>query len=524
MFSKPSCGLVIRANEVELLAMQGPRVLSRVRVPIEGSEREDLGRAVRQAVAAAGFKPTTTAVALPTEEVLVRCFSMPPLPPGEREAAIQFEARKYIPFRMEGLVWEFHAVEVKDPPKLDVVFLAIQREVLQTIREVLEEAGVEPVRMEPRSVSLSRLAAKAGGRGAEGSGFVCVVEMAQHEAHLVIAKGGVPYLTRDVHFAGEGGTAGPSGGGAKSESDFQRLVSELRVSLDFFTREHPATVISKVILVGEEERVASWHPALVGALGSLVEVGRTLLGRRLGGELPLSLASAVGLLKGRQEAHGGAAWGDLLRRSLTEPSRAGGRRIPPVIGELARQFSSARGMAVGAMAAGILFLVWLFGWHQVGTAQGRLAELIRQRPMLIEPIPEVDDEGLAALTAQVQERRELLRRLVVQRVGVTAKLDALPRVLSDGMWLTGLAFEEWPDEAGRSRLSLKANGACYLAQAGKELGAIRAFEDGVKRHAELVSGFTVARVEQINEQAYQSGRRTGSYRTFQLHCRSDARL
>lgn len=512
MFSKPSCGLVIRTNEVELLAMQGPRVLSRVRVPIEGTEREDLARAVRQAVAAAGFKPTTVAVALPTEEVLVRCFSMPPLPVGEREAAIQFEARKYIPFRMEGLIWAFHAVEVKDPPKLDVVFLAIQREVLETIREVLKEGGVEPVRMEPRSVSLSRLAAKAGGLGAGASGFVCLVEVAQHDAHVVIAKGGIPYLTRDVHFTGS------------SDADVKRLVSELRVSLDFFAREHPATVISKVILVGEEERVASWHPALVEAIGSLVEVGRALLGRRLGGELPLSLASAVGLLKGRQDAHGGAVWGDLLRRSLTEPSGASGRRVPPMISELARQFTSARGMAIGAMVAGMVTLVWLFGWHEVGTAQRRLAELIRQRPMLIEPIPEVDDEGLAALTAQVQERRELLRRLVIQRVGVTAKLDALPRVLSDGMWLTGLAFEEWPDEAGRSRLSLKASGACYLAQAGKELGAIRAFEDGVKRQADLVSGLTVARVEQINEQRYQSGRRTGSYRTFQLHCRSDARL
>ena len=61
---KPAAGLVIRSKEVELLVMQGRKVTSCLRVPIEGTEDAHLIQAIQKVVATSGLTIDKLAVSI----------------------------------------------------------------------------------------------------------------------------------------------------------------------------------------------------------------------------------------------------------------------------------------------------------------------------------------------------------------------------------------------------------------------------------------------------------------------------
>lgn len=518
--TRTSAGLVIRAKSVEVLAMQGERVISRVRVPIDGDTTSHLGQAIRQAIALSGLTRRKLAVAIPTDETLIRFFTTPMLPKAEWGTAIQFEAQKYTPFRTETLVWAYHAAESKTSHKLEVVFAAVQQQPFQELQTVLAEAGVQPTRIEPRSLSLARLTAPTQPNGSHPHEFVCLVDVEQEQAHLVIARGGVPHLARDVSLIEEAEDAAAlASGGEAADSKAQRLLSELGVSMNFFTRTYPDARIPTVILVGEEALIEPWRQRLAEHLQCAVEVGRELLGHRDTVELPLSFASAVGLVRGGSQGLGVSM--DFLKGGL---AKSASTPLQEMLAPLITEFKSAHGMAMGAAAAGLLLLLWLFGAHQVRGQEARLSQLIHARPAVEWEFGATDLEHVKGVQETAKQQVELLKRVVDDRVGVVAKLDALARALPDGMWLTRVVFEETPDATGKSQVALRVSGACYLEQAGKELSAIRAFEDRIKKNPALFQGFSAARVDQIKEQVQSRNQTQYTYRTFLLDCRSDRKL
>ena len=81
-------------------------------------------------------------------------------------------------------------------------------------------------------------------------------------------------MTRDVSLAEQAA-------GGEGDPKAQRLLSELRVSLDFFTREHLAATVPRVILVGDEGLLGPWQPWLADQLQCAVEIGSDLLRARV---------------------------------------------------------------------------------------------------------------------------------------------------------------------------------------------------------------------------------------------------
>lgn len=508
--SRLSAGLVIRTNEVELLAMKGSRVLSHVRVPTAGARRHDLIHAIQHALEMSGVKTRRMAVAMPTEDVLIRFFHMPLLPKAERDTAVQFEARKYIPFKIEDLVWDYYAGESKETNKLEVTFAAVQRSVFEQLQAVLVEAGIQPTTIEPRSLSLARLAAAPHARA-----FACLVDVDEGHAHLVIAKGGVPFLTRDVAFTGEASEAT-----APIDSRAQRLCSELRVSMDFFTREYPAATIPQVILVGNEGLIGGWHAWLAQQLGCAVGLGRDLVTSRVDGDLPLDFATAVGLVQ--QGTERGEVSLDFFRRSTAKATSQPSRAVRLTSSSrVVQELMAPRSVAVMCAIAGLLAVLWVLGSQRVVRETQRLATLVQARPVVGWGLEGMDQANVELIREKAMQQLGLLKRVVDGRVGVVAKLDALPRSLSDGMWLTEILFEEKLDPNETRPVTMKVSGACYLEQAGKELSAIQAFESRVKNTPALFQGFQVAAVEQITEQRKAQDKTQVTYRTFQLQCRSD---
>lgn len=115
-------GIALSADAVELVEISKNQLTQHVRVPIEGAEDEPVIAALRQIASSLPAGTSGVAVSLPSQDILLRFFSLPLLPKSEWEAAIKFEARKHIPFRTDELVWDYHALEDRAHKQISVVF------------------------------------------------------------------------------------------------------------------------------------------------------------------------------------------------------------------------------------------------------------------------------------------------------------------------------------------------------------------------------------------------------------------
>ena len=548
--------LVIRSGEVLLLSMRGPKVVSRVRVPIEGTETQHLAQAVQKALSTAALKTKRLAVAVPPQDVLFRFFTVPMVPKTEWDSVVQFEARKYIPFKIDTLIWDYRVVPSKGSNKLEVVFAAIQREAFRRIHDVLVSSGIQTIVVEPTTLSLARLVATEKNKPA--TEFVCIVDLEQDRAHIAIIKDQTPYLTRDCSLqaspemptlpqAPQAGLEGPiaeAGGvtapvpadstsippAASAQPDMdqraQRLLTELSVSMDFFTREYPSTQVAKVILFGEETLVGPWCRALSDRLRCSVELGSGLVAQHVPAETPLSFASAVGLIAGTRDQHG--FWLDFLKRapvkaptktSMTAQAKATTANAQAKVLALLK---TPKAMVMGALFAGLLACFAFMQSQDVAAVKSRLGQLMQSRSKAASQLAHMSPADVKSLKDKATNQLALLKHMIDQRMSVAAKLDALVRILPDGVWFMGLTFEDRPDAAGRSQPRLSLNGACFLGDSAKELSAIQQLEEQVKRSEALFRGFQMARVGQITVQT--NAQQEYTFQTFQLDCNSSRNL
>ena len=524
--SASAAGIVIRSREVELLALKGKMVASRVRVPIQGTEPADLVQALQRAVAEAGVPAARVPVAIPSQEVLFRFFTIPSVPKQECDAVVQFEARKYIPFKTELLIWDYRAVPALDGRRLEVIFAAIPRDVYKLIHEALAAAGIQPTLVEPRSLSLARLAQSV--KGAPANEFICLVDVEQDAAHLAIVKNRLPYLTRDIEFAPAEGPEGaaPAGppaladAGGAADPRAQRLLSELSVSMDFFLREHPSTAVSRALLFGDESLVGPWCGWLSDQLHRPVALGHELLAGRVDGELPLSFASAVGLLRAASEPASTTL--DFLRRSQAKPAGAPkAERRAHLLAEALTWIRSPQAIAGACLLGGLLLAAWGGSRMLMSAERQRLDQVLRSAPAMGWGLNDMSQVDLVALNDRAWSRLQLLKRLAQERVRVAAKLDVLARSLPDGVWVTSLEFEDRLTQAAKSNPSLVISGSCYLGDTTRELMAIQDLERRIKESKVFAAGFARLQLERILEQADPATSK--NYRSFQMQCSGTGR-
>ena len=526
--ARPSAGLVLRETDVELLWMEGKQVGGQIRIPVEGTGTEALTQAIQQAVAGAKLKGKRLAVSLLNPDILTRFFTMPMLPKAEWETAAQFEARKYLPFKIEGLAWDCYILPSTAVPhlpssetarshNLEVVFSAIPRERLNDLLVALTAAGIQPTRIEPLSFSLARAASAAPGISEQE--FVCLVDIRQGRAHLVMARGGIPYLTRDVNFSG--GSKEGEAVEAAFDVQLQQMVSELSLSMDFFIREYPGARIARVLLLGEQEVVQRWYQRLGEHVRCPVALGNELL-VGIESNLPLSFVAAAGLLRNGKNDNASL---DLLKRNMaTPPSAAAGPRVRlPEMNETLAELRRPQTIvgALVALAAPIV-LSAVLGGQLASTAQARFDQATRATSGVNSPISSMGQEMLQSVQTQVKQQLALLKQMVAGRMGVAARLDALARSLPEGVWITSLSFEDRLEATGDSQVQMTVGGACFLGVSGQEFTAIQTFEERFKHNPALLKGFMVAQLDQINAQT--DGQRHYTYRTFRLNCHSNRKL
>jgi len=483
-------GIYVGAKNVYVAQVKGvlfgAQLLKFARVEIQAashsddaSRRQATVQAITRALQENRISAKEVVAAIAGKDVLVRYFQMPLIPKSEWETAIKFEAKKYIPFKIEELVWGFHVVlpKSKDTNKMDVTFVAVKRGIAQRYLSLFEQAQLTVSALEPASFSLVRLLALSN--QLEKEKHTAIVDVDYGMADINIVKDKICYLTRDVSLPLE------------EELLFDSLLNEIRMSLDYYEKLFPSETIDKILLCGEVE-LKDWDKKLAQELKLSVEKADPAKAVKPQKALPsLDMAIAIGLAL-RQRILAG-----------TEVNLCQVREVQPkaVATKEPLQFTPrvklALFRALTFAGMGLLILHLAMGFP-VRREKKELEKVLSVRPQISLSIASFSYEELEKTKKGLEAKLSVLDQMINKKVFLTDEFNELPKLIPPGVWLTNLNFNDKLSKGNKVNRSLVLKGTAYHESAVREIGIVSKFVSNLKESKAFSQGFKEIKLDSMS--------------------------
>jgi Tfp pilus assembly PilM family ATPase len=450
--------------------------------------------AIRRVLRENNITAKKVTIALPGKDVLIRYFQIARIPKSEWEGAIKFEAKKYIPFKIEELLWDFCVVLHKDNAiNMSVTFAAVKEQIAKKHLSLFEEAGLKVSTLEPAPFSMVRLFTLGKQLVKEKPTVIIDVDFGMADINIVKDK--ICYLTRDVSLPLE------------EDLIFDNLINEIRMSMDYYEKLFPAEIIGNILLCGEVE-LKDWDKNLAEELKVPVEklnLGKTI---KIGKVLPpLNIAIAIGLaLRGLVKT---AADINLYRIRKAERKVPAGKKAL----EFTPEMRQAVFRAVILSCIGLLIL-YLAMQHFVGQEKEKLEQAISLRPKISIPISSFSFSEVEQTREELTKKVFSLASIIDERTLWTPKFNELPKMTPPGLWLTELNISESLLKDNKVSRFLSIKGMAYDEDPVREIGMITKFVSNLKENESFSRDF-----RQIKLDSMASGKMEGRpVKIFSISC------
>ncbi|MGE5675483.1 MAG: type IV pilus biogenesis protein PilM, partial [Mycobacterium leprae] len=200
---------------------------------VEGGLVQDpvaVGKAIRQAVKAAGIKARKAAIAVHPQVAFLRTLSFPVMPAAEVRGVIELQPERYIP-NAGGEETQFDFAILPHPPEaaqMSVVVAAAPRRVVADLMKACRVAGLTPVSVDMEPLALQRAVLAAQRDMPDDT--VAVVDLGEGQAKISLFDQNVPVVSR-VLAVGAG--AGPAATGEAVGEATEDLFLDIRRSLEY---------------------------------------------------------------------------------------------------------------------------------------------------------------------------------------------------------------------------------------------------------------------------------------------------
>ena len=370
---------------------------------------------------------TSVHLCIRTKDIILRSFFIPFMMPNEVKGVVEFEINRYIPFKLEELAYNYHSTILKEnkAKRIRILFVAVRKDLLDKYCAMLEDANLKVVTIEPEPLSLIRLLTFK--KYILPQQTIAVIQMDQREGAIIMVDNGIPQFVREFRLAMPTQTQMEV---VEREVIKTRLFSEVRISLDYYARQHANSIVDKVLFFS-----SSPSPEIAEKLGQDLGLTTTALTPKsiLGVEedLPLGMLNAFGAGLRNNVAFP-------VNIDLAKP------RVRETPGEFKIQpLNFVRIAQVGAVCAAMLLMCFLISNHLLATKESKLSNLTqRQGPFASLSIEELE-----------HKREETLKKIeayknVVLKSNVAFFLQRIPELLPKGAWLNNLSIIYADEGAG----------------------------------------------------------------------------
>lgn len=420
------------------------------------------------------------AFSLAGKDLIIRTFEIPVLPTDELPNAINFEVKKYLPFKVEDLIADFQITMDKVNHRYQVLYVGIKKETLDKYLSIVNQLNLKINTLEYCAFSVFRLLKliNLGNKGIVGVINMDISE--EDEVNFLILENGFVLFNRDISLT-ERSEEFPETQEVTSKVILEKIKTEIRLSLDYYRRRFSFKKLTKIILLGNEEYSGDFEAFFKEMDLPMQFVDTTkLIPRR---QFPFSL----GLLKAY-----GASLSDVVRTPIKINLLEAKVRLKTLKERV------ETGIEMGALLShlsvnlrfvflGFLICLFTFGFslYRKFPVQQELNTILSARPEVVSVNSAARLDELANIEKEYTSKIEKLNNLITQQMYFTPILETIPRILPEQMRLTNLSYTR-RDE---NRAELRLQGIVYLGDANKELKLINAFVSMLKENEVLKKYF-----------------------------------
>jgi type IV pilus assembly protein PilM len=168
---------------------------------------------IRKLVETSGVKSKQVISAVPGRAVIMKKVQMPKQEAAELEANVEFEAQNVIPENLENVNLDHQVLsESDDGNRMDVLLVAVKKEIVNSYVDTIEAAGLTPVLMDVDYFALENMYEANYAPEAE-KGVVGLIHIGAQYTSITLLHNGISTFTGDL----------PMGGGSFTDSLAQQL-------------------------------------------------------------------------------------------------------------------------------------------------------------------------------------------------------------------------------------------------------------------------------------------------------------
>lgn len=457
----------------------------------EGSwdDPEALTRAVASVIKKSGVTTTQANIAISEQESMVRYFEMPILPKKEWRNAIRFEAQKYVPFDVKTLYSDYNVTPDKPKKRMRVMFLAVKKKPADTLLSAARSAGLKIKALESYSLAYSR--ALYPDPDSQPKSIVAVLDLEKNHIQIAVMQDGLVLMTRhnilnkpailDV---------------APALTDFSAISAELRLSLNYFSKNFKSLRIDQVVLCADLENEYR-------GLGNFLQQDSGIPVRAFnpvtlyGKQLPYSsgLVCAIGL-----------ALRDTTYKKNEKINIFTAEHIKLEDGILPLSPEDEKILFQKTIVVGFLVALVLIGL--VYLAMGARIRAVRAEVLKTAGISNVPPELARASAdeikgriAEIAKKNDFLTALVDKRTHATEKMSDLARLVPSEIHLSVFEYNDNEDNSGTSSIALRLEGHVIGAAAGGELAVLDELIKTMAGDKEFMRGLDEVKIASVQKTA-----------------------
>jgi hypothetical protein len=472
-----SLGIYFGIKDINLIETNGRKIVNNIRLPHPNqgvSELEEkvpadikLMALLKDAFRTYRISASEAAFCISGQDLVIRTFEIPLLPQSELRGAINFEAKKYTPFKLEDLDYDFQVSFNKKNKTSLVLFVGIKKEILANYISIAKQLNLKVDVLEYSAFSILRFIKLAGLSDSGVVASLCFDLNNEDEANFTVFENGFSLFSRDFVLAG-----GPVGFEQTVEADSiekqKKLKNEIQVSLDYYKRKFPEKNIKNIFVVADKESREELKSFF--AESSLpvkfVETQR-VLGKAINYSSLVAKSSAASLFK--------------LAPLKVKISLIGAKiKAAKAASSGFKPFALLEGIKLDFkflfLGIAVCAVVFGYGIMRKQPVEEELAVIKHKRVKISSTVNDNFTE-LSDLDAKYRKKISTLDKLVKNQVYTTYPLDAIPRALPQGVWLTNLNLSQKKDKTAE----LVLNGYVYLDSSDKELDSVNIFLTNLKK-------------------------------------------
>lgn len=420
------------------------------------------------------------------KDLIVRTFSIPILPPSELHPAINFEAKKYIPFKIEELVTSFQTHLDRFNSRYAVLFVGIKKDILEKYFSIANQVGLRVKFIEYSAFSVLRLVELSGLKGKGIVGVISIDTQEGDEADFTVLDNGFPLFSCDIKF----GTVLEDTKVLQVPGMIaEKLKSEIRISLDYYNHKFPAKKIKQIFLIGNNDarNVISPFVQELGLVFKFVDPTRAI-GKE--GAFSLSLLKAYSCtlsasIKSSVKVNLLQGW----EKTKQLKSMAAGHPT-----EVLYLFFSDLRVNLFVIGISVLLLAGSFGLgiYKQMPLRKEIALIKAARPNY--PNANAGLSELDGIESKIKNDIEVMETAVKKQLYVTPQLTIINELIPEGMWLDRFNFICSPQQGAEFTIS----GKVFLGNSDKEFELISSFFFSLKNHNFFKNTFKVLEIKTVS--------------------------